>query len=84
MKKWIYNSFNICIPVYVDNWNKHPGRRILIRFLLPYKIGEFIYPDNADEKFRYEAVIFIWIGDYCPDILILCLWGFGLADGQSV
>ena len=37
VREWIHGSFNVCIPVHVHNWNKHPGRRVLIRFPLPYR-----------------------------------------------
>jgi hypothetical protein len=84
VKEWIHGSFNVCIPVYVDDWNKHPGRRVLIRFSLPYKIGESTCPGNADEELRCEAATFIWIRDHCPDIPIPRLWGFGFVGGQSV
>jgi hypothetical protein len=26
VKEWIHGSFNVCIPVHVDNWNKQPWR----------------------------------------------------------
>lgn len=84
VKEWIHGSFNVCIPVHIDNWNKHPGRRVLIRFPLPYKIGESTHPGNAEEKLRCEAATYIWIQDYCPDVPISYLWGFGFAGGQSV
>ena len=84
VREWIHGSVNVCIPVYVDNWNKHPGRRVLIRFPLPYKIGEFTCPGNADEKLRCEAATYIWIRDHCPNIPIPCLWGFGFVNGQIV
>jgi len=84
VKDWIHGSFNVCIPVHVDNWGRHPGRRVVIRFPLPYKIGESTYPGNADEKLRCEAATFIWIQDNCPDVPMPYLWGFGFVNGQSV
>lgn len=82
--EWIHGSFNVCIPVYVDNWYKHPGRLVIIRFPLPYKIGEATSPGNADEKLRCEAATFIWIRENCPQVPIPQLWGFGFVGGQSV
>jgi hypothetical protein len=82
--EWIHGSFNVCIPVYVDNWHDNPGKRVLIRFPLPYKIGESTFPGNADEKLRCEAATYIWIRDHCPSIPIPHLWGFGFVGGQSV
>lgn len=84
VKEWIHGSFNVCIPVYVDNWHKHPGRRVIIRFLLPYKIGESTHPGNTDEKLRCEVATFIWIRENCSSIPIPHLWGFGFVGGHSV
>lgn len=83
-KEWRHGSFNLCIPVYTDNWRKHPGRRVLLRIPLPYKVGESKHPGNADEKLRTEAATFIWIQENCPSIPIPFLWGFGFHDGKSV
>jgi hypothetical protein len=83
-KEWIHGSFNVCIPVYIDNWDKRPGHRVLIRFPLPYKVGESEHPGNADEKVRCEAATFIWIREHCPDIPIPYLWGFGFSNGLDV
>jgi hypothetical protein len=51
---WIHGSFNICLPVYIDNWRKRPGGRVMIRFPLPFKIGDSYHPGNSDEKVRCE------------------------------
>ncbi len=83
-KEWKHGSFNVCIPVYVDNWRRHPGKRVLLRLPLPYKVGELTCPGNAEEKLRAEAAAFIWIQENCPDIPIPFLWGFGFPNGQSV
>jgi hypothetical protein len=84
VKEWIAGSFNVCIPIYVDNWAGHPGKRVLIRFHLPYKVGESKNPGNSDEKLRCEAATFIWIQENRPSIPIPYLWGFGFAGGRSV
>jgi hypothetical protein len=57
-EEWMNGSFNVCIPVYVDRWKKFPGKRLLIRFPLPYKAGEPYRAGNADEKLRCEAATF--------------------------
>ncbi|PYI11878.1 hypothetical protein BO78DRAFT_465861 [Aspergillus sclerotiicarbonarius CBS 121057] len=80
VKEWVHGSFNVCIPIYVSNQNQP---RALIRFPLPYKVGESKYPGNVDEKLRCEAATFIWMREHCPDIPIPRLWGFGLVRGQS-
>lgn len=59
VKEWIHGSFNVCIPVYVENWKSCSAKPVLIRFPLPYKVGESAYPGNADEKLRCEAATFI-------------------------
>lgn len=84
VKEWIHGSFNVCVPIYVDNWSKYPGKRVLLRIPLPYKVGESMYPGNEDEKLRTEAATFVWIGDNCPAVPIPFLWGFGFPGGQSV
>ncbi|KAE8378416.1 hypothetical protein BDV26DRAFT_261654 [Aspergillus bertholletiae] len=83
VKEWISGSFNVCIPVYIDGWTKDSAKRVLIRFPLPYKVGDINRPGNADEKLRCEAATFLWIQENCPSIPIPYLWGFGFADGQS-
>lgn len=50
VREWIHGSFNVCIPVYVEL-----TKRVMIRFPLPYKLGESVCPGNADEKLRCEA-----------------------------
>ena len=81
---WIHGSFNICLPVNVSGWSKHPGKRVIVRFPLPYKTGELEYPGNADEKLRCEAATYVWIEENCPDVPIPRLWGFAFSDGHSV
>ncbi|PYI11224.1 hypothetical protein BO78DRAFT_303496 [Aspergillus sclerotiicarbonarius CBS 121057] len=82
VKEWISGSFNVCIPVYIESWSGNARERVLIRFPLPYKVGEFKHPGNAEEKLRCEAATFIWIHENCPSIPIPHLWGFGFADGH--
>lgn len=77
-------SFNVCLPVYIENWSKHPRHRVIIRFPLPYKTGESNRPGNNDEKLRCEAAAYAWIQENCPDVPIPHLWGFALSEGQSV
>lgn len=84
VSEWIAGSYNVCIPVHVCNYPRQPKKRVLIRFPLPYKIGEIQHPGNADEKLRCEAATFIWIQSHCQTIPIPLLWGFGFPGGQSV
>lgn len=76
--KWLYGSFNACIPIRITNWQK---QRLLLRCPLPYMLGGL---DGLDEKIRCEAATFAWISGNCPQIPIPHLWGFGLPNGLSV
>lgn len=82
--EWIHGSFNVCIPLYVSKEGENPEKRALIRFPLPYKLGESQSPGNVDEKLRCEAATYIWIQENCPDVSIPTLWGFGFVGGKSV
>jgi hypothetical protein len=82
--EWIHGSFNICLPVYVKYQRRHSESRVIIRFPLPYKIGDEVFPGNADEKLRCEAAAYIWIHDNCPDVPIPRLLGFAFAGNQCV
>ena len=84
VEEWKHGSFNVCIPMYIDNWSRSPKSRVLLRIPLPYKVGESAYPGNANEKLRTEAATFVWIEDNCPDVPTPHLWGFGFPGGQSV
>lgn len=84
VKEWLHGSFNVCIPIYVDKQDQQAQKRAMIRFPLPYKIGESKFPGNVDEKLRSEAATCIWIHENCPDVPIPELWAFGLVGGQSV
>lgn len=85
-EEWIHGSFNVCLPVYI-NANARRWRlptRAIIRFPLPYKIGEESYPGNVEEKLRCEAGTYIWLHNHCPDVPVPQLLGFGLPSGRTV
>ena len=77
--EWIHGSFNVCLPIRVDD-----GRSLIARFPLPYKIGEVNNPGNADEKLRCEAAAYIWINENCSDVTLPRLWGFAFSNGICV
>lgn len=79
--KWKLGSFNICIPVSVLD---HPIERVLIRFPLPYKIGELHFPGNTDEKLITEAATYAWLDEHCPEVPKPRLLGYALSDGRLV
>ncbi|KAE8153020.1 hypothetical protein BDV25DRAFT_44741 [Aspergillus avenaceus] len=83
--EWLHGSFNVCIPVTILEWGQkeQSGNRVLIRFPLPYRIGETFRPGNGDEKVRCEAGTYAWLEENCPDIPIPRLYGFGVATGET-
>ena len=85
---WLHGSFNLCIPVVIKNWRKHPdGGGVMIRFPLSYKVGDLNYPGNSEEKIRCEVATYAWIHENCPDVPIPNLWGFAFTgaalDGKG-
>jgi len=50
MGDWLHGSFNLCVPVSINN-----GPRVTVRFPLPYRVGDGFRPGNSDEKIRCEA-----------------------------
>ncbi|KAK3903123.1 hypothetical protein C8A05DRAFT_14910 [Staphylotrichum tortipilum] len=74
----LHGSFNVCIPIYVNG-----VKRVMIRFPLPYKVGELAHPGNAAEKLRTEVATYAWIQTNCPDVPITRLWGFSFPGGST-
>jgi hypothetical protein len=83
-EEWIHGSFNLCVPVGIHDLTGATCRRVIVRFPLPYKIGESTYPGNTEEKLRCEAATYAWIQTNCPDISTPRLWGFGFCNGYRV
>ncbi|EXJ76897.1 hypothetical protein A1O3_10054 [Capronia epimyces CBS 606.96] len=83
-KEWIYDDYDVGIPVAIDPWEaeEQATKRVIVRFPLPYKVGELFRPGNADEKIRCEAGTTAWIQQNCPSVPIPRLHGFGLSTGQ--
>jgi hypothetical protein len=87
VKEWRHGSFNVCIPVDISDGHSdghYTGKRVLIRFPLPYKVGESRYPGNADEKLRCEIAAYIWINQNCPSLPIPKLLGFTFYNNRTV
>lgn len=84
VEDWIHGSFNVCIRVDIFDVEGIVGRQVMIRFPLPYRIGENCCPGNADEKVRCEAGTYIWLKENCPTVPIPHLYGFGLSSGKIV
>ncbi|KJZ72472.1 hypothetical protein HIM_08141 [Hirsutella minnesotensis 3608] len=86
VEKWIHGSFNACVPVHVAaGAAARTGlpRRALLRFPLPYKVGDDVCPGNADEKLRSEAATYLWLQQNCPDVPVPRLLGFGFPGKRS-
>ncbi|KAL4885637.1 hypothetical protein BJY04DRAFT_214427 [Aspergillus karnatakaensis] len=80
IENWLHGSFNVCVPVTIDSW---PGKRVLMRFPLPYRLGEKFRPGNCDEKLRCEAGAYAWLQKNCPEVPIPGLYGFALSTGET-
>ena len=77
--EWEHGSHNIYLPVSIKGRQGHGGERVIIRFPLPYKLGEDLFPGDAIEKVRSEAAIYIWIRSHCPEFALegdQCVGGF--------
>lgn len=83
---WIHRSCNICIPVAVSGINPalQPGNRVLVRFSLPYRVGEFSKPGNSDEKVRCKPGTYAFLEENFPDTPISRLYGFGMGTGETI
>lgn len=86
VENWHHGSFNLCVPVVVGGWKqkKQPGGRVLLRFPLPYRVGDAFRPGNGDEKIRCEAGAYAWLQENCPDVPIPQLYGFSTSTGETV
>ncbi|KAK2807024.1 hypothetical protein FQN50_005598 [Emmonsiellopsis sp. PD_5] len=84
---WIHGSFNVCIPVTVSSgWQgkTQTGQRLMLRFPLPYRVGDAFRPGNSDEKLRCEAGTYAWFQQNAADVPIPQLYGFALSTGEAV
>ncbi|KPA38311.1 aminoglycoside phosphotransferase, partial [Fusarium langsethiae] len=77
-EQWIKGSFNVCIPIRIVSGMVH--RNLMLRCCLPYKLAEAQYPGTIDEKLRCEVGTYAFMQQYCPDIRIPYLYGFGFTD----
>ena len=84
MREWIHGSFNMCLPLRITRQASRSQSRVMIRFPLPYKIGEENNPGNADEKLRCEAATYVFIQENCPDIPVPKLLGFAFSGNDCV
>ncbi|OBT45144.1 hypothetical protein VE00_04339 [Pseudogymnoascus sp. WSF 3629] len=80
MSEWLHGSFNVCVPVTISTWQ---GKRVLLRFPLPYRVGDSFQPGNGDEKIRCEAGTYAWLDENCPEVPIPRLYGFALSTEKQ-
>ncbi|KAI2722587.1 hypothetical protein CBS147332_3516 [Penicillium roqueforti] len=83
VRYWLRGSFNICIPISIQNSRQQPRKRVILRFPLPYRIGDDFRPGNGDKKIQCEAGTYAWLQQNCPDIPIPRLYGFALSTGET-
>lgn len=76
--RWIRSGFNMCVPVEVRPRGTHV--RLVFRCAMPHKLAEARYPGVVDEKLRCEIGTYAWMQNWCPDIRIPYLYGFGFSD----
>ncbi|EFW18225.1 hypothetical protein D8B26_005058 [Coccidioides posadasii str. Silveira] len=74
---WMSGSFNLCVLVTIKGF-----KPVIIRFPLPYRVGEGPFPGNSDEKVKCEAGAYAWLQQECPLVPIPKLYGFALSTGQ--
>lgn len=81
---WRHGSFNVCVPARVNAPDRGQPSFVMVRFPLPYRIGEITRPGNTDEKLGCEAATYAWLQEHCASVPIPHLYGVGLATGQQV
>ena len=84
---WRHGSFNLCVPVMIEvDQSVAPKvpQFVMLRFPLPYRVGEATNPGNSDEKISCEAATYAWLSENCPTVPIPRLYGFGFSTGKRV
>ena len=76
---WRSGSFNLAILVRLPT-----GKNVYLRLPFLHRIGEHMFPGNAEEKLRTEIATYLWLHEHCPDVPIPTLYAFGLPDGSVV
>ncbi|KAH0371220.1 hypothetical protein KCU65_g1885, partial [Aureobasidium melanogenum] len=81
---WIEGAFNICLGIELNKERyPHLPQTALIRFPMPFNIGEDFAPGAMDEKLRCEAATYIWMRENCPNIPLPRLLGMGFPGSQT-
>lgn len=85
--RWIRGSFNVCVVVVATRSGSAADsapRKLIFRCPMPHKLAEARYPGTVDEKLRCEVGMYAWMQDWCRDIRIPHLYGFGFSDHRHV
>ncbi len=80
-KNWPAGSFHKCVPIRVDgpSTGTTAGPLLLLRVPMAHRLTGMV-----EEKMRCEVATYIWMQEYCPDIPIPRLYGFGFPNGRHV
>ena len=82
---WIRGAFNLCVPVEtLLRGADGVARQLMFRCAMPHKLAESRYPGSVDEKLSCEVGTYAWMQDWCPDVRIPHLYGFGFSDHRHV
>ncbi|KAG6009674.1 hypothetical protein E4U21_001738 [Claviceps maximensis] len=84
---WLHGSFNLIVQIHVTTdpivrQKRNVPEWVILRFPLPFRVGEGPSPGNSDEKINYEAATYAWLQENCPTVPIPKLYGFGLSTNQ--
>lgn len=73
VKEWKSGSFNVCIPFDINAPSHHVGERVLIRFPLPYNVGELENPLTIFSRILDTSQItsLLWIKIDCSFAYVL-------------
>ena len=76
IEEWMHGSFNACVPIHIADSRRKSNlpRRVIIRFALPYKIGEAFRLGNVEEKLRCEAATYFGYRAIALSFLFLDFW----------
>lgn len=84
---WNNGSFNLVVPFRTEvdgRLRATVPEYAILRFPLPYRVGESTRSGSVDEKVNCEAATYAWLQENCPTVPIPKLYGFGLSTNRRV
>ena len=51
---------------------------------MPHKLAKARHPGTINEKVGCEVGAHVWMEEFCPEVRIPHLFGFGFSDGRLV